>query len=835
MKNIKITLKFSSIIILISIYIYGKAYKSKIYSELNIFEKDHIKIMRETAAECTLFLNKNEEFPIDKPCNVLLIGSGARNTLKGGLGSGDVESRYYTTCEQGLEESGFIITSKKWLYQYPLLKEQKINEHLDYIENIFNTYKGKGFAMVAYPEYEYDLKIDEEEESHIAIYVLARNSGEGMDRRLIKGDILLTDTEIKDILYLNKKYKKFMLVLNVAGYVDLTPVKEVSNILLLSQLGVVTGEILADIILGKANPSGKLATTWASINDYKFIKEFGNLDDTNYLEGVYVGYRYFNSVGVKPLYPFGYGLSYTSFKISKISLKNEKEEITIEVKVKNIGEYTGKEVVQVYVSPSQENVDKPYQTLVAFKKTPEIEPSKEIEISLKFKLSFVSRYDEKKAYYILDKGNYIIRVGNCSENTNIYGYIKLKEDIITEQLKNINSNPDFEDFKPEIVLKDNLTKIQKIKLTKEDFELKTIKYDYESKIDPLISNLEDKELAKICLGNYIDRYKEGSLLRESGLAGSTTQNVKEINNYLSMADGPAGLRLSKIYSRDYMGYHKLSDDPLKINNFKYLETLDKISLSENVKREPNLSKYSNIVYQYATAIPIATALAQTFNIKLIQKYGDVIGEEMEVFNIHLWLAPALNIHRNILCGRNFEYFSEDPLVSGKMAAAMIKGVQSHKNKGTTIKHFAGNNQEFNRGNNNSKMSERALREIYLKGFQIAIEESNPTALMTSYNLINGIHTSQNPQLLINVLRNEWNFKGLIMTDWSHSYRNQFEASKYPPQNAFDIIKGGNNLMMPGGVNDYDLLIEKLKDESLTRDDLLSCASKVYEMIELLNK
>ena len=170
-----------------------------------------------------------------------------------------------------------------------------------------------------------------------------------------------------------------------------------------------------------------------------------------------------------------------------------------------------------------------------------------------------------------------------------------------------------------------------------------------------------------------------------------------------------------------------------------------------------------------------------------------------------------------------------------MAAAITRGVQSHKNKGTTLKHFAANNQEFNRLSHNAKMSERALREIYLKGFKIAIEESQPHALMTSYNLINGIHTSQNPQLLINVLRNEWNFTGLIMTDWSHSYKNDYEASKYSPQTSFEIIKAGTNIMMPGGDNDYDLLLKKLKDETLTRDDLLACASKVYEIVELLNK
>ena len=836
MKNIKTIIKILSIFFIVLFYIHCKKQKNRTPFNKNIYEQENIQIMRDYAAECTLFLNKNDEFPIDKPGKLLLIGSGARNTLKGGLGSGDVESRYFTTCEQGLENAGFTITSKEWLAQYPILKEEKINEHFKYISNLFNTYKGTGFAMVAFPEYEIDISTNEEEEkADIAIYVLARNSGEGTDRRIIKGDALLTDKEIKDILYLNKKFKKFILVLNVGGVIDLSPVQEVSNILLLSQLGVVTGDILADIILGKQNPSGKLSTTWASINDYKFIKEFGNLDDTNYVEGVYVGYRYFDSERIKPLYPFGYGLSYTSFNISKISLTNIKDEIILKVNVKNIGKFSGKEVVQVYVSPSQENIDKPYQSLVAFKKTSKLKPSDEMDITLTFKLKNIARYDIKNASYILDKGKYIIRVGNSSNCTNIYGYIELDEDIITEQLKNINSNPDFEDYKAEIIMKDDLSNSQKIKLTKDDFTLKTVEYRYSNIIDPHIDKLDNKDLAKLCLGNYKDRLKDGIFGKEAGLAGITSRNIKQIKNYISMADGPAGLRLTKVYGIDYKGYHRLSENPIYLNSFGYYEIQDKISLNKTQENKEIYSKYPKIVYQYTTALPIATALAQSFNEDFIQKCGDIVGKEMEIFNIHLWLAPALNIHRNILCGRNFEYYSEDPLLSGKLAAAMIRGVQLHKNKGATIKHFAGNNQEFNRGNNNSKMSERALREIYLKGFQIAIEESHPHALMTSYNLINGIHPSQNSQLLINVLRNEWKYTGLIMTDWSHSYYTEYQLSKYPPQNAFDIIKGGVNIMMPGGENDYDLLNEKLKAKLLTREDLLRCSSKVYETIELLNK
>ena len=799
----------------------------------SIIEKNHIKFMRKTASECTLFLNLNNEFPIEKPCNVLLIGSGARNTIKGGLGSGDVDSHFFTTCEEGLEKAGFKITSKEWLSDYSSIKEANLNEHMTYIKNIYKKYKAfMPFGMVSFPEVEYELKIDEIDIiPDIAIYVLARNSGEGLDRRPIKGEVFLTNKEIKDILYLNKNYKKFMLVLNVGGVVDLSPIKSVSNILLLSQLGVVTGDILADIILGKTNPSGKLATSWAAFEDYKFINEFGNLDETDYLEGIYVGYRYFDSAGVKPLYPFGFGKSYTSFEIKKISLNNLKDKIFIKIKLKNIGNFSGKEVVQVYVSPSQENMDKPYQSLVAFKKSELLKPSKEVEMTISFRLRDVARYDIEKACYILDKGNYIIRVGNSSRNTKIYGYIKLNDNIVTEQLKNIVNSPNFKDYKPNLKdLKESLSDYQKIQLTIEDFDFNEINYKYEYNIYNKLSKLTDKDLVNLCLGEYDDNNN-----RELGLAGTTTKKVESITYKLNMADGPAGLRLSKIYGIDSKGIHRLSEDIISRNNFIIIEKLRKKGIYKSKNKNINFSEYSKIGYQYATAIPIATALAQSFNIDYLEKLGKIIGKEMEIFNINLWLAPALNIHRNILCGRNFEYYSEDPLVSGKMAAAITRGVQRIKNRGTTIKHFAANNQEFNRLNSNSRMSERALREIYLKGFQIAINESKPKALMTSYNLINGIHTSENENLLIKVLRCEWKFDGLIMTDWSHSGRIQFLASKNQPQSAFKIIKGGNNLMMPGDIKDYNILINKLNDKLLTRDDLLHCASKVYETILLLNK
>ena len=811
-----------------------------------------IEFLQNAASECTLFLNRNDQFPISNPCKVLLIGSGARNTVKGGLGSGDVDSNF-TTIEQGLEKAGFTISpiSKKWFDDYISIKQNNLQEHL---KNISSLYKSSGqsspFVSLSFPEVEYNLNLkeNENEKSDIAIYVLSRNMGEGSDRRPIKGEVFLTDTEINDILFLEQNYKKFMLVLNVGGVIDLSPVINISNILLLSQLGLVTGDAFVDILIGKTNPSGKLATTWGKYNDYKFINEFDDLDETNYLEGIYVGYRYFDSVGVSPLYPFGYGKSYTEFNISKISLTNYKDEIAIKVKVENIGNFAGKEVVQVYVSPSQENEDKPYQSLVAFEKTKILEPGKNDNIKLKFKLRDIARYDTKTAQYILDKGNYIIRVGKSSRDTNIYGCIKLEEDIIIAQLKNIVDHPGFEDFKPNINMftkeeNSNIKLHQIIYLTKDDFDLyKEVNYTYIASISRKLDNFSNEDLMYLCLGNFKDESLNHTINntnitkeKEMGLAGTTTKNIPKIKKYLTMSDGPAGLRMSKAYGIDKDGfYHRMDINIINFYNYRYLAKNKNISLIYNSTANINVTEYPKVLFQYPIAIPIATALAQSFNFDLVKNIGKIIGKDMKKFNIDFWLAPGLNIHRNILCGRNFEYFSEDPLVSGTMAAAIIQGVQSVKNKAATIKHFAANNQEFNRLNSNSKISERALREIYLKGFQIAIEKGKPLGLMTSYNLLNGIHTSENFDLIINVLSNEWKYQGLIMTDWSTSGRKQYLKSKNPAQDAFNIIKAGVDIMMPGSKIDYDILAKRLEEKLLDREDLLRCAGKVYEIIKLIN-
>ena len=414
-----------------------------------------------------------------------------------------------------------------------------------------------------------------------------------------------------------------MLVLNTVGPVDLSPVKDVSNILLLTPLGVVTGDILADVILGKANPSGKLSTTWASVKDYKFIEEFGGIDNVRYVEGVYVGYRYFDSANVKPLYPFGYGKSYTEFSITKDSVSNKKDIITIKVKVKNEGKYKGKEVVEVYVSPSQQNKDKPYQSLVAFKKTKELDPNEEQTLTLTFKLSDVARYDEESASYILDKGTYIVRVGNSSDKTNVFCMISLDENIITEKLKNVGGESDFGDLELQVQYKDDLTNIEKMKLTKDDFTKKEVKYDYQPKYNELITGLSMEDVGKVCICSF------NGVSHLFGEAGETVQDIPEIKNYLVLADGPAGLRLVKKYGEDEKGKYRLCVNPIEARLIDYLskEEYAKLDTLEN-----NLDRKGEIHYQFATAIPIATALAQSFNEDLIEQIRELVGRDGNIWS-----------------------------------------------------------------------------------------------------------------------------------------------------------------------------------------------------------
>lgn len=807
--------------------------------EIQQYEKDHVELLRNNLAECMVLLKSNGDFPLTDTGKIALFGNGARKTQKGGTGSGEVNSRYSVNVERGLAEAGFNVVTKDWLNSYDEIFDAAKVEFKAEIkkrakENHTNVIiEGMGAVM---PEPEYRLSVSGYE-TDTAIYVLSRICGEGNDRRPVKGDVLLTDTEVRDILECQKTYKKFMLVLNVGGPVDLSPVvKQVKNILLLSQLGVETGAAFADVLLGLQIPSGKLTTTWAAWEDYCQEGEFGNMDDTRYKEGIYVGYRYFDTVGKKPMFPFGFGLSYTTFEHKVMSTSLSGKTVTMKVRVKNTGDKRGKEVIQLYASVPAGKLDQPYQVLMSWAKTKELNPGREETVTLSFIMPYLSSYDARVAAYVLEMGDYVLRVGNSSAETKPAAIIRIDETIFVDLVKNTLGETDFKDYVPKKKkhVEEDLSDVPVFTLIDKDITTEVVYY--KKKFKPLkeVASLSDDDLIKMNIGHYEEGFSMAGIIGNSaktvaGAAGETA-HVKDFPVCV-MADGPAGLRLSEMYFEDAKGKHTVG---MSLPSFAEDFMPEVVKIGAKILM-PSPKRDSQIKYQYCTAIPIGTALAQSFNTRFVEICGDIVGREMEIFGIHFWLAPGMNIHRSILCGRNFEYYSEDPILTGIIAGAMVKGVQRHKNCACTVKHFAANSQETNRYANSSMVSERAMREIYLKAFKICVKKSQPRAVMTSYNLINGKHTSEHRGLIEDILRTEFGFKGIVMTDWLVGGDFLTKNSRYPAPEAYKVALAGNDLMMPGSKKDFENIKEALKKGYIKREDLERNATRVYRMIKQLNE
>lgn len=814
------------------------------------YEKEHLEFVLENAAECTVLLKTNGDFPIEKPGKLAAFGAGIRYTVMGGTGSGEVNTRFSYTIEQGLEKEGFVITSKAWLSEYDNVRKAATKQ---FYKNLSKEAKEQHENPIMYsmgrtmPEPYYSIPL--EGEGDTAIYVVRRDSGEGSDRKPIEGDVKLARSEVRDILTLNKKYKRFMLVLNVGGVVDLSPVMEVENILVLSQLGVDCGKVLADILTGRQNPSGKLSTTWAKWDDYCNEGTFGDWNDNEYREGIYVGYRYFDSFGKRALFPFGYGLSYTSFECETVrALSTPTGGVSMQVKVKNIGAHPGKEVVQVYVSLPSGKLNKAYQELAGFAKTSLLQPGTEEVLEISFDLKDLSSYDEESASYILEKGDYIVRVGNSSVATKAAAVIILDETVTTLQAKNCLGKPGFEDIKAPAGAegaegaenREQLRGVTRIPLFSQDFSTDShaVSYDGEAEIDSFVKTLSDEKLAYLEIGGFDPNAKGLSIIGNAathvaGAAGETTSQLETKGiKPLIMADGPAGLRLSPQYYEDEKGAHGIGGSGMIPESM--LDAMGPVLkfVMKNVFGAKKPPKGAAIKEHMATRIPIGTAIAQSFNLEFAKKLGDIVGSEMEMMGINLWLAPALNIHRSILCGRNFEYYSEDPLVSGLFAAAITEGVQKHKGCGTTIKHYAANNAETNRYCNNSHVSERAMREIYLRGFGICVRKAQPHAVMTSYNLLNGTHTSEHRGLIEDILRSEYGFEGIVMTDWVMTIMDS-KRSIYRNALSDEVAKAGGDLFMPGGKKDYENVLIALKTGNLNRKQLEENATRVVRMVKKL--
>lgn len=806
------------------------------------YERKHLNVLRPHLAECTVLLRRDKSFPLGSPCTIAAFGNGVRKTIKGGTGSGEVNSRFFVNVEEGLEQAGFKVVTKSWLDAYDKVRSEAKKRFIATVKrearehHKMAVFYCMGMAM-AEPEHEIPLVTDDNQKADAAVFVLARDSGEGNDRRPIKGDVLLTDAERRDILKLSQTYEKFMLVLNTGGPVDLSGLESVKNILVLSQLGVETGSALADILLGRLNPSGKLATTWSAWDDYCTQGTFGDRNDTDYREGIYVGYRYFDSVGKTALFPFGFGLSYSSFRIDPQPVEMSGTKVSVRADVTNMGSLAGKEVVQVYVSCPQGRLGKPYQDLAGFAKTPFLEGNRSETVEIGFDLKDIASYDEDQASFVLEKGDYIIRVGNSSTHTMPIAVINLDEDATVSRNRNIGGKPSFKDWRPEDSSDHEIpTYVPVLSIRACDIETKTVSYESAYPIDEQILKLSDEQLA---IANVGGAFTGGSKATEiignasssvAGAAGESTPRLASLDfRTMAMADGPAGLRLKPEFYRDSKGVAHAIGSSHSESFMEFLPEIVKWAMNRAGGKQ-KAPKGCTVENQWCTAIPIGTAIAQSWNTDFARLCGDIVGTEMEMFHVQLWLAPALNIHRSILCGRNFEYFSEDPLISGKMAAALTQGVQSHPGCGTTIKHYATNNQETNRYGCSSNVSERALREIYLKGFGIAVRESQPKAVMSSYNLLNGKHTAESRDLIEYVLRREFGFKGIVMTDWwiANGLMNS-KDDLHPTVQAKLTASAGSDIFMPGRKIDYESMLEGLKDGSLSREQLQINATRIYRM------
>jgi len=763
-----------------------------------------------------------------------------RHSVKGGTGSGDVNAHVVVDIERGLVDAGFELTSTAWLDAYD---ERRLDAKAAFRKQLKREAKAAGDSIITYamgaimPEPDYSIPLDYSADA--AIYVLSRISGEGSDRKPIAGDVLLTSTEIRDIQVLNERYERFMLVLNTGGPVDLSPVKDVANILVLSQLGSEMGNALADVLLGKANPSGKLATTWSAWEDYCPDIEVGNLDDTSYRESVYVGYRYFDTVGKRALFPFGFGLSYTEFELGEAAVVLDGSCATVSVDVKNIGDFAGKEVVQVYVTAPECELKKPWQELAGFAKTNLLQPGATERVEVSFDFADLASFSEEACAYVLEAGEYVVRLGTCSADVQPAAVVVMPRGILVRTVQSVVAPAEIDEVVYERAQRDDsLAQLPRLALDPKSFPTEDVTYDVEPEVDSVVAMLSDRELAFANVGRFSGR---GGLLAVignastlvAGAAGETTSHLRSVGfEPVVMADGPAGLRLAREFYRDEKGAHSLGAGSIPSGILDVLSApVRAVAMAFLGGKKP--PRGTEVLNQYCTALPIGTAIAQSWNLDYAHTCGDIVGAEMERFGVHLWLAPALNIHRSALCGRNFEYFSEDPLVSGKMAAALVNGVQAHPGRGATIKHFAANNQETNRYFNNSCVSERALREIYLRGFEICIRESRPAAVMTSYNLVNGTHTSESRGLTEDYLRSECGFDGVVMTDWVLPLKNRGE--RWPIARADCVAAAGGDLFMPGSKRDFDDILAALASGELDRNQLEANATRVLRLSQNQNQ
>ncbi len=829
---------------------------------------DKKKIARKIAEESIVLLkNADHILPLKEKKEITFFGRTQIGTLYSGNGSGGANIAGCGTILEECEKRGIKPESLlKEFYEYKASAEQvteedefdwtKVSEMVNsgIMYEIFGKYKA--------PLDEYDvpetLIFQAAEKTDTAIFVIGRNSGgEECDRHLPE-DYYLTRSEeslLKDIC---THFANVVIVLNVNGLIDLSWMKKYASIKSLLFIGIPGEEgasALAGILTGEINPSGKLAVTIAehyedypSADHFSWDKEhlenildyesYGLSSEENgstgftkspvtvYWEDIYTGYRYFDTFGKQVLYPFGYGLSYTAFAISDALVKKQNGGILVTADVKNIGEMSGKEVIQIYLSKvyPAEGVERPYQELKGFEKTSDLAPGEKEQVKIWIPWRELAVYDEERAAWVIESGDYLLKMGNSSRDTFVKGLICVEKTILAEQCTNCLNITECNNGKIEFLTQKendaemasvlNITEQNKdvsgqniIFVTPEDVhdvqENRKCGKETISKAETTVSEREKernlaelsiKELAALCVGYgpgtpfaaVGDRSDPSTIFDDEGKPMTTNSHPTGYPGYVSPAIEEKGIK-SVFYK----------DGPAGIGG---------------------------------VAWPTEMLIACSFDKKLWQMFGDAVGKECEDQQVNVWLAPAVNLHRNPLCGRNFEYFSEDPYLTGVCACEITKGVQNSRPVIVCPKHFAANEQEtFRRGNAgknvdavDSILTERALREQYLKPFEMLVKDAGIACIMTSFNKINGSFSGGSHDLCTQILREEWGFEGAVVTDW---------GDMDMVVDGADAVAAGNDIVMPGGPPVIRQILKGYEEGRVTREELEQAVRHLLIMIK----
>lgn len=778
--------------------------------------REHIELSKNAAKEGMVLLkNEGGLLPFAKGTKLAVFGKAAFDYVKGGGGSGDVTVAYVRNLYEGLQMQKEHVSVFEPLCDY-------------YRKDVERQYaQGHAPGMTIEPPVPQELLAQARAYADTAVITICRFSGEGWDRKSIlegdnghlsegerqmaevsakifkDGDFCLSAEEAAMVAAVKQNFPKVAVVMNVGGMVDTSwfvDDAQIDAVLMAWQGGIEGGLAAAELLVGKGNPSGKLSDTFAkTLQDYPSTYNFHESKDyVDYTDDIYVGYRYFETIpgaAQKVNYPFGFGLSYTTFGVEAEWAGEQDGRGSVRVQVTNTGHTAGKEVVQVYFEAPQGLLGKPARQLIAFGKTRELAPGETQTMTLTFELDSMASYDDlgkiRKSAYVLEKGEYAFYVGTSVRDVQKLSYVyTLPEDRVTRQLterlapsqlkKRMLADGSFETLPVREPNDPNVSELER--MSEEEMDgftpavrsresYKVWKSPYREGVRPFGEVAEGKMTVREFLAQLPDEEVACLLGGQPNLGVANTFGYGNLPEYgvpsIMTADGPAGLR---------------------------------------IKPECGVN---------TTCWPCSTLLACTWDPKVVEAVGAAGGAEVKENNIAMWLTPAVNIHRSPLCGRNFEYYSEDPFLTGRLAGAMVRGIQSNR-IGATAKHFALNNKETNRKNSDSRVSERAAREIYLKAFEMIVKEASPWSIMTSYNIINGHRASENRDLLEGILREEWGYKGCVTTDW-------WTCGEH-----YKEVKAGNDVKM--GFGHPARLLEALKKGCLTRQEMDACAERILELI-----